>query len=273
MLKKINTTWLCTLIILVISSLTSCDRENDESSGGARTDDKLIIASRMLAICANIKKDTKLDLSQYPFYEHSFCSEVPSTNVSKLNTVANSTKTLGSNTTSVANDSSLINESRVDLYADSNFFEKTRNSYLLIINSLEKVGNASAKFLITPVEKLTFNTNRTVVTAKFELTSTEAQNSYMYIQNKWNLYGKKIDDNKYLISLDTYEVGEESAMQEAHLMIAIVTYSKGIYINTITKGNFINGMIDQVIKGIISEILVGFLVDLNQKYNPTPSEN
>ena len=274
MLKKINASLLVLVAVLLVSSIYSCDSDDDESSSDeAIYDDGVSIADKMQTICTNITEDTKLDLSQYPVYGGNFCSVVPSADITKLSYITADTKDIGSHSEVNSNQSLYVRESRFDLYADYTMFKTDKNSYLKIIENLENAGNENTKLLITPIEKLSFNPDKTQATAKFELTSTEQQNGYMYIKNNWKLYGKKIGDNKYLISLDTYEIGEESKLQEAHIMIAIMTYSKGIYINVLTKVGLEALGINSAMGGVLSEILVGILMDINQKYGLKKSQN
>lgn len=246
--------------------LLSCGADVKSSSDVEKMFDNVkSLQDKMNVICSEISSNSEFDLSKHKVYGDEFCSDVPSDAVIDLNSVQNKELKYGKSDPGKEGDN-YRHSIRLEVFANTGLLEGAQKA-LPTLKDLEST-SSDAQFTIANIEKLKLDETNMTATAKIELTSPTEKNGSGPVQNKWKIYGKKVQ-NYFIITVDTYDKSKEaeSLLNEAHLMIAVIPHAGDIYINLIGVFLLTSRGVDGAMDSALTKMITDTLYDIKQKFD------
>ena len=252
--------------IIFFFFLSSCGAEVSSSADVEQMFNNVkTIQNKMDVVCSAISSDSNFDLSKHKVYGDSFCSTAPSDNVIDLKSVQSKDVVYGQNDSS-KEDSDYRYSVRIDLFANTGILEGAQKA-IPTLKDLKDVNNADSQFSIATIEKLDLDDKNMTASAKIELTSPLEKNGSGLIQNRWKIYGKKVQ-NYFVASIDTYEkTSKESLLNNAYFMVAVIPHAGDIYINLIGVFYLTSRGVDGAMEKALTKMITDTLYDIGQKFN------
>ena len=252
--------------LILLFFLSSCGADVKSSADVEQMFNNVkTIQNKMDVICSAISSDSNFDLSKHKIYGDAFCSEAPSDKVIDLNSVQSKEYTYGASDSGKEGDDYRFSI-RIEVYANTGILEGAQKA-IPTLKDLKDVNNADSQFSIATVEKLNLDETTMTASAKIELTSPLEKNGSGLIQNKWKIYGKKVD-NYFVATVDTYEkTSKESLLNNAHFLAAIIPHAGDIYINLIGVFFLTSRGVDGAMEKALSTMVTDTLYDIRQKFN------